>query len=68
MDSSVLNCWSSAAPRITTSRALPVVQNVIDCGKAGSCQGGWDGLVYVYAAKYGIPDETCNLCEPLGAS
>ncbi len=68
------SCWLHAGISVLSDRLkiakqaqFPEInlarQVVLNCGNktAGSCNGGSDYGVYVFAHKYGIPDDTCQL-------
>ena len=65
------SCWaqgttSALSDRISIMRngAWPSIdlapQVLINCGGGGSCEGGNPGGVYSYAARNGLPDQTCQ--------
>lgn len=65
------SCWahaamSSIADRIkianngTTRDVIPAIQTLINCGKAGTCNGGDSGAANAWVYKNGIPDVTCQ--------
>lgn len=65
------SCWahaafSSIADRIkiatngTQRDVIPSVQALINCGNAGTCNGGDSNAANVYVYKNGIPDVTCQ--------
>lgn len=68
------SCWLHAGISVLNDRLkiarkaqFPEInlarQVVLNCGNstAGSCHGGSDYGVYVFASKFGIPDDTCQL-------
>ena len=68
------SCWLHAGISVLNDRLkiarkgqFPEInlarQVVLNCGNstAGSCHGGSDYGVYVFASEFGIPDDTCQL-------
>jgi hypothetical protein len=65
------SCWahasmSSIADRIKIATkgkmrdVIPAIQTLINCGKAGSCNGGDANAANAWVYKNGIPDVTCQ--------
>jgi cathepsin X len=65
------SCWAHAAFSTIADRikiatkgkqrdVIPSVQALINCGNAGSCNGGDSNAAFAYVQKNGIPDVTCQ--------
>jgi len=65
------SCWchgamSSVADRInlltnrTGTEIIPSCQAIINCGDAGSCNGGYDADAYAWVERNHVPDVTCQ--------
>jgi len=72
------SCWafgttSSLGDRIRIMRnaTFPEInlspQVLLNCGEAGTCDGGWPLAAYEYIHREGIPDETCQPYEAYDA-
>jgi cathepsin X len=66
------SCWAHAAMSSLADRikiknggrdAIPAIQTLINCGDAGSCEGGDSGLAFQWVAENGIPEVTCQAYE-----
>lgn len=44
----------------TQRDVIPSVQALINCGDAGTCNGGDSNAANAYVHKHGIPDVTCQ--------
>jgi len=74
------SCWAHAAMSSLADRikikyggrdVIPAIQTLINCGDAGSCEGGDSGAAFQWVAENGIPEVTCqayeakdNTCSP----
>jgi cathepsin X len=65
------SCWAHAAFSTIADRikiatkgqqrdVIPSVQALINCGSAGSCNGGDSAAAFAWVYKNGIPDVTCQ--------
>ena len=69
----MLNQSSNLTPSYTIYDLILPAQVLLNCHGGGSCHGGDPYEAFVYMAKKGLPDQTCQnyeaedqICKPLG--